>query len=60
MAMSTVGKAVTMKKKQGPRLEERVSGTRERGKVGKGRSIMLKDVGFPVALKIASSSVFSR
>src|SRR5579871_1772024 len=60
IAINTVGKAVTMKKKQGPRLEERVSGTRVRGSVGKGRRVILNDVGFRVALKIASSRDRSR
>ena len=44
MAMRTVGRAVTMKKKQGPRDEERVSGTRDRGRVGNGLRVTLNDV----------------
>lgn len=60
IAIRTVGRAVTMKKKQGPRLAERESGTRERGRVGKGRRVMLKVVGVPVALNMASSRDFSR
>jgi len=63
MAMSTVGSAVTMKKKQGPREEDNVSGTRERGRVGKGRRVMLNAVPVcweDVEFKIASSRVRSK
>ena len=44
MAMRTVGRAVTMKKKHGPREEDRVSGTSDRGSVGNGLRVTLKDV----------------
>ena len=61
MAISTVGRAVTMKKKHGPREEDKVSGTRESGRVGKGRRVMLKAVGVEeVLLKIASWRVRSK
>jgi hypothetical protein len=60
MAINTAGRAVTMKKKQGPREEERVSGTRDRGRVGKGRRVTLKDVDCPVALNIDSWRVRSK
>lgn len=45
MAMRTAGRAVTMKKKQGPKEEDKVSGTRDRGSVGNGRRVRLKEVG---------------
>jgi len=60
IAIRTAGSAVTMKKKQGPREEERVSGTRVRGRVGKGRRVRLKDVGWLVELRIASERVRSK
>ena len=61
MAMRTVGSAVTMKKKQGPREEDRVSGTRESGRVGKGRRVMLSAVpSGEVVFRIASSRVRSK
>jgi len=49
-----------MKKKQGPREEDGVSGTRVRGRVGKGRRVRLKDVGWLVELRIASERVRSK
>lgn len=60
MAITTVGRAVTMKKKQGPKDDESVSGTLERGRVGKGRRVMLKCVGLLVELRMASSRVRSK
>jgi hypothetical protein len=60
MAMRTAGRAVTMKKKQGPNEEERVSGMRVSGSVGNGRRVRLKDAGWLVELKIASVRVRSK
>ena len=49
-----------MKKKQGPKEEERASGTRESGRVGKGLSVKLNEVGWEVEFSIDSSRVLSK
>ena len=61
IAIRTTGRAVTMKKKQGPREEESVSGTRDSGSAGKGRRVTLKSIPCAdVEFKIASSKVRSK
>src|SRR5947207_14743476 len=60
IAIRTAGKAVMMKKKEGPKDEETASGTRERGSVGKGRRVKLNEVGWEVEFRIDSSRVRSK
>jgi hypothetical protein len=54
------GSAVTMKKIHGPRDEDKVSGTRVRWRVGKGRRVRSKERLAPVEFVIASSIVRSK